>query len=48
VLSIAQALQLAKLLGTNLLGLLGEAEQPAESAHSAGEVGVGCAPGEFG
>src|SRR5882757_2033501 len=28
VLSIAQALQLAKLLGTNLLGLLGEAEQP--------------------
>ena len=28
VLSIAQALKLAQLLGTNLLGLLGEAEQP--------------------
>ena len=28
VLSIAQALKLAKLLGTNVLGLLGEAEQP--------------------
>jgi transcriptional regulator with XRE-family HTH domain len=28
VLSIAQALKLAKLLGTDLLGLLGEAEQP--------------------
>src|SRR5258708_8061604 len=28
VLSIAQALKLAKLLGTNGLGLLGEAEQP--------------------
>src|SRR5882757_6878729 len=30
VLSIAQALKLARLLGTNLLGLLGEAEQPLE------------------
>ena len=28
VLSIAQALKLANLLGTNVLGLLGEAEQP--------------------
>jgi transcriptional regulator with XRE-family HTH domain len=28
VLSIAQALKLAQLLGTNLLGLLGETEQP--------------------
>ncbi len=28
ILSIAQALKLAKLLGTNVLGLLGEAEQP--------------------
>ena len=28
LLSIAQALKLAQLLGTNLLGLLGEAEQP--------------------
>ena len=30
VLSIEQALKLAKLLGTNMLGLLGEAEQPSK------------------
>jgi transcriptional regulator with XRE-family HTH domain len=30
VLSIAQALKLAKLLGTNVLGLLGEAEHPTK------------------
>jgi hypothetical protein len=30
VLSIAQALKLAELLGTNVLGLLGEAEQPTK------------------
>jgi transcriptional regulator with XRE-family HTH domain len=30
VLSIAQVLKLAKLLGTNVLGLLGEAEQPTK------------------